>query len=125
LPLIALSAFITALNANPILDDIIQYDVIFTAKYVQGKSESRYVVQDEIKGKITKPIMDRVQISARLKMDDNQIVIFKFWKNGSKEFGMETLDKKNRIRSWIKGKFHFLNIKDLIDAVNREKVRPQ
>jgi hypothetical protein len=122
MPSIVYIACITLAGANPILDDIMQYDIIFTAKYEKLKSGSRYVVQKEIKGIITKPIMNRVDVIARVEMKDNQMVLFKFWKNGSKEFEMETIDKKNRLSSMINNKYHFLDIKELIDAVNRENM---
>jgi hypothetical protein len=119
---LTLAFCITLANANPILDDVSQYEVIFTAKYKKSNlGGAKYLIQTQIRGDISKSIEDRINISARLPMNDNQMVLFKFWKNGSKEFGMETIDKKDRIRSWIDGKYHYLNVKDLVDKFAQKK----
>jgi hypothetical protein len=106
-------------NANPILEEVLQYDVLFTAEYVIQDSKGEYVVRGELRGKVTKSIRDRVKIAARFKMNNHQMVLFKFWKNGSKEFGMETVDKNRELHSWINRKKWHVGMEDLVEAIQK------
>jgi hypothetical protein len=63
--------------------------------------------------------MDRVKIAARFKMKNHQMVLFKFWKNGSKEFGMETVNKNRELHSWINRKKWHAGMEDLVEAIQK------
>lgn len=111
--------FVSA-HANPILEDVLQYDVLFTAKYVKTGSSAKFVIQEKLKGKIDKRVQNRVIIAARIALKDNQMVLFKFWKNGSKEFGMDVLDSKLRVCNRVRFRRNCISIKEMADAVKKE-----
>ena len=118
--ILMLMFLLVSANANPILVDVLQYDVIFTAKYVKTGSSAKFITQETLKGKIDKRVQDRVRIAARFAFKDNQMVLFKFWKNGSGEFGVDTLDSKPRVCFRERFQRNCVSTNEIADAVQKE-----
>ena len=102
---------------NPVLEEILQHDVIFTAEYQKVDGNGRFIVQEQLKGENTKLILEYVKINARLTLDDGDKFLFVFWKNGAKEFRMTRINWAKQICRRVDRKLWCVSIKDIKKAV--------
>lgn len=108
---------------NPVLEEILQYDVIFTAKYQSIGGNGRFVIQEQIKGVNTELILERVKTNARLGnnarlgIEDGDKFLFMFGKNGARGFRMTRFNWAKRICRWVDKKYWCVSIEDIEQAV--------